>query len=504
MLKVIKRSSLSRAEYALASFLQGSMNKRQNERILIDVDIYLEYIDEPFEFCDLWTLVGGCWKHFDGIAVYDLVPGDVSINMAATVCAVENLLGVPRELLDRMPDVLPIVFDAADYQGSNAERQTQIFDRYSDRLNPAGLVHQVAVGDEFRLELRDFSISKGYFCFFTDENEEDIAFRHRVLAWADRNIAIYGWTTNEIAFLKDISAYGNYVIPMDWSANHSYFSVGEAKNISLRQKHPDEEKLTPGKHYLAIVVSDGDNVQWLERDFATTSTFGQRRRSRMDYKMNWTISPSMVSLCPLVMQGLYDKGGNDYFLSGVSGIGYTNLMTYPSGHLQTYAELTDEAMRSADLQVICMLDNVDMLADEKEVHRRLNVIAAHSSIHGGVWELDPDRYESGKGRVFFSDNGKPFVSVRLSLWHPSNRQGNITRDWLDAYAKKINAMPVSPNSIDGYTVLNVHPWSVSMDDVDYLVSQLEEHIEVVYIKDFLRSITENIPHEDAVPNEPLV
>ena len=501
MLKIIKRESLTRDEYALASFLQGSVNKRQNEKILIDVDIYLDYTNEQYKYYDLWELVEQYESSFDGLAVFDLLPGDVSINMAATVCAVDNLLGIPRSLLDRLDSYLPVAFDASNYKGSNSERQEKIFELYASRLNPGGLVHQVVIGDEFRLELRDFSISKGYFCFFTDENQEDISFRHRVLEWADRNIAIYGWTTNEIAFLKDISAYGNYVIPMDWSANHSYFSPDKIERQQLKQKHTESEPLTEGKHYLAIVVSDGDNVQWLERDFATTSTFGQRLRSHMDYKINWTISPSMTTLCPLVMQGLYNKGRNDYFITGVSGIGYTNLMTYPMEHLNTYMDLTNEAMHYADLHEMCMLDNVDMLSDTDAAHRRIDVIAAQENVKGAIWEIDPNRYESGKGRVLFSSNGKPFVSVRLSLWHPSNKAGNITHEWLDSYAEKINSMPVSPNTIDGYTVLNVHPWTVSVDDLDYLVSRLDGHIETVYVKDFLQAIKNNIPHKDAFCKE---
>jgi hypothetical protein len=392
-----------------------------------------------------------------------------------------------------------VLFDAKDYTGSNAERQEAVFELYKDRLNPKGLVHQVVVGDDYHIELRDFSIAKGYFCFFTDENKEDISFRHRVLEWANRNIAIYGWTTNEISFLKDISAYGCYVVPMDWSTNHSYFSPDNSEKFALKQKYAEKESVTPGKHYLTIVVSDGDNVQWLERNFATNSTFGQRLRSKMDYKMNWTISPSMVELCPLVMQGLYNKGRNDYFITGVSGIGYTNLLTYPREHLETYMNLTDEAMKYADLHEMCMLDNTNMLANMADVHDRIDAIAAKESVNGVIWEMDPDRYEDGRGRVFFSSNGKPFVSVRLSLWHPSNRPENVNREWLDEYIERLNRMPVSPNSIDGYTVLNIHPWTVTIDDLDYLMSKLDDHIETLYVKDFLEAVKNNIPHEDAIP-----
>lgn len=500
MLQVIKREGLSREEYALASFLQGSINKKHSKSILIDVDIYLEYADGPYEYAELWSLVDNYLPAFDGLALYDLAPGDVGINMAATACAVENLLGVPRALLDRFDFRLPVLFDAADYKGTNAQRQEQVFDKYSERLNPSGLVHQVVLGDEFRLELRDFAIYKSYFTFFTDEKAEDLAFRDKVLKWANRNIAVYGWTTNEIAFLKNVSAYGNYVIPMDWSANHSYFSCDEGEySVVLKQKHTEAEPLTEGKHYLAIVVSDGDNVQWLERDFATTSTFGQRLSSSMNYKMNWTISPSMASLCPLVMQGIYDKAKNDQFITGVSGIGYTNLMTYPREHLEAYAKLTADAMRDCDLDYMCMLDNTDMLEDIEDARERLDVLASYNNIKGAVWELDPHRYESGKGRVIFSKNGKPFVSVRLSLWHPSNRPGNITKDWLDKYVETINSYPVSPNTIDGYTVLNVHPWTIKVEDIDYLVSKLEDHVEIVYVRDLMDAIDKNVEKTDKFP-----
>ena len=108
MLKVIKRADLSREEFALASFLQGSVNKKSDEKILIDVDIYLEYTDEEYEYCDLWDLVDVHKNSFDGLAVYDLLPDDISINMVATVCAVDNLLGVPRALVDRV-NSLPVL-----------------------------------------------------------------------------------------------------------------------------------------------------------------------------------------------------------------------------------------------------------------------------------------------------------------------------------------------------------------------------------------------------------
>ena len=48
------------------------------------------------------------------------------------------------------------------------------------------------------------------------------------------------------------------------------------------------------------------------------------------------------------------------------------------------------------------------------------------------------------------------------------------------------------NTIDGYTVLNVHPWTMEGKDLDYLVSKLAPHIELVYVRDMLDAIRENV------------
>lgn len=497
MVMAIRTQGLSREAFSLAVFLQGGVNKHE-KRLLLDVDVYISYIKEPVEYLTLEEAVARYAPEFSGLAVYDLGAGDVSVNLAATVCAAEDWLGVPRPLLGMLPG-MKICFDAADIHGSNAARQRAVFLQYKDRLNPNGLVHQVVVGDDYHLQLRDFAIARGFFTFFTDECAEDLAFRREVLGWANRNIPVYGWTTDEIGFVRSISEYGNYVIPMDWSSNHSYF--GGTERTCVRQNAEPAAPLPPDKHYLAIVVSDGDNVQWLERDFATTSNFGQRIRSDRRYRMNWTVAPSMTQLCPEVLQSLYARAKGDYFISGVSGIGYNNIMTYPREHLPRYAELTAEAMQAADLGYMCLLDNLQNTRDAAFVTDRLDEFAKYDAIGGGIWELDPDRYESGRGRVFWSSNGKPFVSVRLSLWHPSNDPAKVTKAWLDGYAEKINRMPVCPDRIEGYTVLNIHPWTTDMAELDYLVSRLDAHVEPVYVRDFLEQVRRCVPHVNAVPDD---
>lgn len=482
---------------ALAVFLQGLVNK-DKKCIFLDYEHYLDYLHEAYKEVSLEEAILHFKSDIQGIVIYDFNDEDVSMNMAASISAVKPWLGVPRTLYNELPfDDIPIKMDLGDIKGTNAMRQRIVFDLFKDQFDKGGIIHQVIAKGNFHWQLRDLGISQKWFTFFTDEVEEDIAFRNDVLAWVGPNTPIYGWNTDEIAFIKDASTYGCFTIPMDWSINHSY--LHSDLSLPLNQKYKDEIIKKSNKHYLAIVVSDGDNIQWLERDFSTTSNYGQRMNNNKGYKMTWTVAPLLTQMSPSVMKYIYEHANQDYFISGVSGMGYINILEYPIEHLEHYAQKTNDLFVNANINVMCMLDNLGNTTNTKELTKRLDVFAKHENLKGGIWELDPDRYESGKGRVFWSTNGKPFISVRLSFWHPSNDPKQVDQAWIDQYVEKINSFPVSPETIDGYTVLNVHPWTTNMEELNYLVSKLANHVEIISAGEMITLVKENVKHINAIP-----
>lgn len=475
------------AEFSLAVFLQGALNRRGVETA-IDVDRCLDYRKGGTEK-DLWRLVEETAPSFDGMAVYDFAPGDVSVNMAATACAAGNLLGVPRVLAERAGRYgLKPRFDTADFKGGDAERQRAVWLLFRDRLKRDCLVHQVTTEEGFHHGLRDYAISHGAFCFFA-RPEEDADFLREVLGWARKGIPVYGWTTDELAFVRELSLFGDYLIPSDWSCNHSLFARGRYSRLKQRGR-TETPVADPAAHYLAIVVSDGDNVQWLERNFATDGLYGQRIRRARPYKMSWTAAPLLGKLCPEALRGIYARAEKDTFVCGVSGIGYTNCMTFPESRLAAFARKTATGMKYADMRVVTLLDDMRRIPAEGP-EGRLARFAEQENISGGIWELDPDRYQSGRGKIFWA-KGKPFISVGVSLWHPSCKAESVTREWLDSVAAEIAAKPADLRSERGYTVLNVHPWSICMDDVDYLVSRLPGRIKIVSAEELVALVAANV------------
>ncbi len=487
MIQLLTWHKLLADEQALAQFVQGILN-RKGYKIFIDIDNYKLFLKEKTEEVDLWQLIEATVSEFDGAVSYNLSCNDVGINMAATVSAATDLLGVPSTLIGKINALgIKTVRNLSQIKGTNAQRQRAIFNEYKDKLSKTALVHQVVKEGNFHLVLRDFSIANRWVCVYTSESEEDRALRCEILSWLNPNVPVYGWNDDEIAFIKDISTFGDYAVPTDWSSNHSFFG----QNIhTVKQKTP-RLPVAEGKHYVAIVVSVGDNVQWLEREFFTTSTFGQRQQSPLNYKLNWTFSPSLAELCPDAADKIYSFGKNDYFISGVSGVGYANCLSYPREHLDGFTKRTSEAMRDSDLSVVCLLDNISLTENKEFVTDRLSSYAKYDNIEGGIWELDPDRYGSGKGKIFWAC-GKPFVSVRFTMWHPGGEREYVTKEWLDGIVDCVNAMPVSPGTEEGYTVLNVHPWTMSVQDIDYVVSKFGKHIEVVYADELIRMVKDNL------------
>ncbi|MCL2860825.1 MAG: hypothetical protein FWE22_00215 [Firmicutes bacterium] len=496
----INLDNMTKDEYLMLSSLQGIV-AQDEARIVIITDNYQAYVDylvatgeyTSKEYKSVWDIVSEFKSAvFEaGYVLFDSTRGG-DINSSMVVSGVERFLAVPVSCEEKAIKLNFVKkFDFADIEGNETQRKRKIFELYKDRLNKGALIHQPL----FMPQLRDFAVALKLFCFYTDEhNAEDVEFRNEIFKWADDNIPVMGWTDDEIKFVAECSEFGKFVIPMDWSSNTS-FLAGVRIDKKLKQKtKPNKIKAEKGKHYLAICVSDGDNIQWCSRNFATTSTFGQRLRGKRDYKVSWTFPPYMARLGAVVTDYTFDLANEfDSFIAGVSGAGYINSTTYPIERLDAFTNLTSQLMTESDMTAVVLLDNLKHVKfDGKFIaEERLRHYAKQKNISGGVWEIDPDRYESGKGEIFWSE-GKPFLSVRLSLWHPSNQTGQITKEWLDGYIDAINNFEADPTSASGYTVLNIHPWTVEMEHVEYIVSKLKKHVEIVSVDEIVEIAKQNI------------
>jgi hypothetical protein len=194
--------------------------------------------------------------------------------------------------------------------------------------------------------------------------------------------------------------------------------------------------------------------------------------------MGWSVQPALLELGPNILNHLKREAGEkDYFVASVSGIGYIYPQVYPT--LETYTKALSSYLRRADLSVVQILDS----GPSQKV---IDAYAQIPELKGGIYCYG-DKYVAGNGSVFWS-NDKPFVSIRETLWNAN----------VEAMAQRINGYAKDPTTIEGYTAINLHPWSMTYADAVKLVSLLDENVVVVTADDFIRLITENVPHVEVV------
>lgn len=92
------------------------------------------------------------------------------------------------------------------------------------------------------------------------------------------------------------------------------------------------------------------------------------------------------------------------------------------------------------------------------------------------------------------------MGVRLTLWYiGENTEEKAPDSWIEEQAAILNNAPPSIHTVDGYTVINVNPWTVSVSSLAYFVSLLDEDVELVTADQMLDLVSENVPHKTAEP-----
>ncbi len=490
----VRHITLSDDELALFTCLQGLANKIKPE-LLLDVDHYLDFIDKnEYEILmiDFKTALNKYLPSLSSYLLYNLDPSSTEINAAFSISAATGALAIPSSLEYLVKGKLSLVEDLTKLGLDNLNVQRYAFAKYKDKLSKTGLIHEpIGKNDgHFLISLRDFAITNKWFVLYVDESKEQRRFLDEVLSYLDKGICIYGWTSDEISFVNQISKYGDAIIPMDWSSNHSFFGTFSPKKVA-RKKHYEEIK--ENRHYLSFVVSDGDNIQWLERSYCFSSFYMDLASVRRKYPLTMSISPALIDLNPMCLEYIYHHVDNEDFICGVSGYGYMNPCVFPREFLPAYVKKTSEYLSFMDINVAMLLDNKRDMSKEK-VEFVVSSYAKCPNIIGGVYEIDPSKYEGGKGKVFWA-NDKPFISVKASLWNLFDRKEEEETNkekLINDLAGFINSLPIDPFEESGYSVINVHPWSTTCKDLDKLVNLLSDNVQILGIEQLILLMRKNI------------
>lgn len=473
-LYVIKGDHLKEEEWVLAGTLQGIVAQEQAEIYIDNGNAYTVWLEDmktnygiTFEYVNtVWDLVDKFkGKLADNGFVQYKRDNTSTVNAATTVSGAMKYVAVDESLVETaLQHGLVKKLDVSDKDEMWALRE------YGDKLNKNFIFKQ-----EYKLNaLRDYGPAvKGFYMY-----ESGLADVKEAFDWTNENGAIMGWHSDEMSGVDAASRLGKMTIASDHAHNLSLFSALPREQLEQKQTKKNG-KGAEKVHYVTFIMSDGDNVQWYVNGAPIASKMqGHKEKGKVPF--GWSIAPSLVELAPNIMKYSYlNATENDHYVAAVSGAGYINPSVYPEAALNHFLKSTNDYMKKADLKYVSILDNA---ASEAVV----DLYAAQEQIQGGYYFIG-HKYGDGRGALYWS-NGKPFVAARETLWETEPQEMVV----------RLNSYKKDPSVIEGYTMVNVHPWSHNYQDVLEIAANLGPDVVIVTPDEFMELIKKNVKQENVI------
>jgi lambda repressor-like predicted transcriptional regulator len=427
-------------------------------------------------------------QSLDGFVVY----GDAdSPNAALTACAasagrviVASAPSTVTMLRDRLK--LPIVWNVSGLSPLQVFNAAQAAGRLSSRMaafqpdDGSKAPHLAAYAAFGRLPMVEFP---------TGGSAAARAVMQSLTRAPRQLTAALGWTSwDEFQFVSRLAAVGAWAHASDWSDDLTALSnmpVHAGSHMHVGGAHarfgtPQHAPVAAtARHTVAFLMSDGDNICWLQGGWRQAQWFGAGERGAVP--LGWTFSPAAVELLPVVVAYAANKStANDSFVGAPSAAGYTYPDLLPPERLEPIAEATAALMSRANMRLLNIIGSVPAAEP-------LEALAAREEIDGIFWYSYGDGYSGLRGNVAYV-GGKPIIGGRVSLWGEGKTGDMIGVEALPAALAGLPTDPTDPNS---YSLIPVNAWSHNYSDVVRAVRLLEAKggFDVVSPAELVRRLT---------------
>ena len=330
-----------------------------------------------------------------------------------------------------------------------------------------------------------------------------------------------GWHSgDEFEYVKALSRGGAWAHASDWSQDlYALSNLAAHSNALARPRttpprglplsaatHAHESSAMPGAgrserhaerrpvqaaHTVAFVMSDGDNLCWLQGDWRKASWYGSPDRGAVP--IGWTFAPAAAELIPTVLEGAR-RGAtvNDSFIAGPSGAGYYFPDAVPIDRRDAFQQATGQLMELSGMDLL----NVIGAAPAAEALEPLLASAAVRALF--FWTYGAG-YSGMRGNVAWL-GGKLVVGGRVSLWGESTDVSS-TMVGPEALVRVLSSLPKDPTHPNSYSLIPVHAWSHNTSSVRHVAEALEAlgGFDVVSPSELVERLTAFTPHTSMCP-----
>jgi hypothetical protein len=416
---------------------------------------------------DNMSMVKKYRNEISGIVVYDDNYLD-TINLATTIAGVSNgIVAAPSQvpMLTQAPYNLPIITDLRGQFTSKIQIYQYLYNNYW-----SSCTHRVLIGlnpAAHKGTIRDYAMAIGAATIWLDPSipSENTLLRS-FLSSMPENSAYMGWWTEEAAGVMLASEYSISTVASDWSTNLSVFA-GMSRNVNVK---PVPTKPTlQNKIYLTFIMSDGDNLQYMEHKMKEHWD----NPDRGSVPIGWTVSPAVLDAAPSLLNYYYNTAtANDCLISGPSGVGYTYPNYWPNQTgLDNFVKMTADYCNRAGLRVITIWNTIT------------------GGINNNVGESFANYAPSLLGLTAMNGPGGQIDIYSSKL--PSQRlNATYCYDQASLQMEVNNATSNWNGTSPRFVAIQCEPWDVTPTMIKNVASSLNSNVEVVRTDNYFQLMRE--------------
>ncbi|HEY8959567.1 T9SS type A sorting domain-containing protein, partial [Chitinophaga sp.] len=358
----VQQQTDAAAETYLFSSLKGIVNRAQPRIFSYEGDAFAE---GPYawmqslgltwtEHTDRWELITKYRSEISGLIVYDPAQ-TATVNLATTLAKDKKALIASPALLPKLtgaPYNLPILTDLRGQFTSKLQVYQTLYNTYWPTMD-----HRLLIGLSPELHqgsLREYATALGAAVIWLDPAVSgESALLNSFLSSMPAGSAYMGWWPEEGAGITRASSYGIATVASDYATNLTVHS-GMPRTVNIKPIPP--KPTLKNKIYVAFILSDGDNLQYVEHLMRKLWS----NPDRGAVPMGWTLSPAMLDAMPGALNYYHQTAtDNDNLISGPSGYGYVYPNNFPDQNtLNQFVIKTEDYNKRAGFRVLTIWNTI--------------------------------------------------------------------------------------------------------------------------------------------------
>lgn len=253
-------------------------------------------------------------KYIKGVVIYDPALIEATIEAATTIAGQTDALIVSPRLYEEVKKYgFPVIEDLRGRFKANIECVDWLVENYFETANRDVAFTWSHMTTDFQESWgaanKDYVVANRLFTYFLDiQDHEECAYYENIVKKYPAGTQIMGWT-DELKADKLFADYGYFMVPFISVENMTVMSsFPSVKGTPLK---PQVYQAEPNTVYIALLVSDGDNLLhtmiYMPYTIEESAAYGE-------VPVTWIINPAIVDLAPRVFnwyERVMNAGGQE-------------------------------------------------------------------------------------------------------------------------------------------------------------------------------------------------